>query len=101
MNELLFSLHNVLLASEVGNADIEDTEYSCMWSINRFRGGSRPEIDLRSFKRKEWSSCVASWVPCQMLSTVVASLEQGLQREFEREEDEDAANVREVARMRA
>lgn len=101
MNPLLFSLNNVLLASELGNVDMEDVDYSCTWSVNHHRGGSRVEINPGSFMRQEWNEGVATWVPCQMLAQVAAVLEEQLQKQHEREQAEDAYNVREVARMRA
>lgn len=101
MNPLLFSLNNVLLASELGNVEMPDINYSCTWSLVDFRGGSRREIDRDSFERQEWNNGVESWEPCQMLPGVIVALEKGLKQEHEREYREDGENVREVARMRA
>lgn len=101
MNTLLFSLNNVLVSMDGDSFDVDDEDYSCLWDVYRAGRSTVAMIDLKSFRRKEWGQGKASWVKTTMLDTVVAQLEERLQRQVEREADENRANVREVAEMRA
>lgn len=97
MNRLLFSLHNVLLSTEHGNADLDDTDYSCLWTVQDDVYGERAVIDLRSFARQEWHDRKSHWVPCQMPDLVVLALESILQKKLDIDALIDERNVLEEA----
>lgn len=90
MNEYLFTMANLIITCDQGSCDVDDTDYSCLYSIHDDVDGERPVIDLRSFKLKEWRRGKAHWVPCPAPpGHIVVMLEDRIQLKL----DDDARTV--------
>jgi hypothetical protein len=90
MNEYLFTMANVVISCDQGDFDLDDTEFSCLYSIYTDRDGERPCIDLMSFKYMEWRAGKKNWVPCPPLPQyLIAALEDRIQLKL----DDDARTV--------
>lgn len=90
MNEYLFTMANLIITCDQGSFDVDDTDYSCLYTIYRDRDGERPVIDMRSFKYAQWRNRKVEWSSCPAPPPhVVMLLEDKIQRQL----DEDARTV--------
>ena len=86
MNKFYFSLPNVVIESEFGSKDIDDAEYSCLWSEHRVGEETIPMADHTSAMRKVWRNNESRWVPAQLDAPYWAAIEELILNQMEDEE---------------